>query len=103
MKLPHPLSFNKKPIQKLHTLYHTLHFADLMPLENIDTCLVSVCYLFYHMVTMVFSLYPVPALHIVFGPDLNSVEVDVGVIVLCVHNISCTPKIYICAVLVKIH
>ena len=47
---------------------------------------------FYRMVTctIVFCPYPVPPLHIVFGPDLISVEVGGGVIVLCVHNISCT-------------
>ena len=42
------------------------------------------------MVTILIMSLPVPALHIVFGPDLVSAEVGVGVIVLCVHNVSCT-------------
>ena len=81
-----------KPIKKLHTIYHTLHFADLMSLKDIGTSHMSGFSLlsFYRMVTIVICPYPVPALHILFGPDLVSVEVGVGVIDLCVHNISCT-------------
>ena len=42
------------------------------------------------MVTIVIMSLPVPDLHIVFGLDLVSVEVGVGVIVLCIRSISCT-------------
>ena len=45
---------------------------------------------FWRMVTIVIMFFPIPPLHIVFGPDLVSTEVVVGVKVLCVHNISCT-------------
>ena len=60
--MPHSFSFNMKPIQKLHTINHTLHFGDLMPLEKIVRHFKHVGFqfviFFYRMVTIVIMFLP---------------------------------------------